>query len=432
MRPVVRHKLPSSRQQALWLQGSIRCAWLCALFLTPNAGLSVPFVRTVGAEDLRGTWTDGDPGRTLADPHLLGAATLLPDGHVIAAGGLDRKSAGFSAITTAELYDPATRSWSRTGPLNVPRWSLDAITLSNGKALFAGGASAFSPAAALETAELFDPQTGMFSLTSNTLSVGRQSFGISALNDGRVLITGGNQQGNRLDGSGVTAVDIYDPATNKFRAVAALHQGRALHAQLTLRDGRVVVIGGAQKTAEIYDPEKVAWTLLPGALPTTLKDTKAFETPDGRIFLAAGQNTVDGLTTDATWFLDPNSGQFTPGPSMAGFNYGPTGVQVGVSDYSAYDLFPEGHKLRGRYFLFAGGEHDPPEGPDIEYNSASIFDASRQRFVNVGPMPFVHDDHTESLLPTNDRGNPELLLFGGNMSTGTSRFELNVSSLSPE
>jgi hypothetical protein len=114
---------------------------------------------------------------------------------------------------------------------------------------------------------------------------------------------------------------------------------------------------------------------------------------------------------------------------MAGFNYGPSGVQIGVSDYSAFDLFPPGHKLRGRYFFYAGGEHDPLVGPDIEYNSASIFDFVHKKFINIGPMPFVHDDHTESLLKMNAAGNPEVLLFGGNSSRGTSRFELDVSTL---
>ena len=397
------------------------CALCVAFILVSHAQQTIA--------EITGTWTKGDPEKTLSDPHLLGAATLLPNGKVIAAGGLDRTRAGFPSVATAELYDSVARRWTKTTSLNVPRWSLDAITLSNGKALFAGGASGFSAEPALDTAELYDPETEKFFYTTNKLSVGRQSFGITALIDGRVLITGGNLKGNSLNGSGVTAVDRYDPATNEFRAVAPLHHGRSLHAQVTLRDGRVVVIGGAQTTSEIYDPKKDIWTVLADRLPTTLKDNKAFEMPDGQIFLAAGQNTVDAVTTDATWFLDPNSGKLTPGPSMAGFNYGPSGVKTGVSDYSAFDLFPPGHKLNGRYFFYAGGEHDPLEGLDVEYNSASIFDIVRKKFINIGPMPFVHDDHTESLLRINAAGNPEVLLFGGNSTIGTSRFELNLSSL---
>lgn len=371
----------------------------------------------------KGAWTDGDPGMTLKDRHHLGAATLLGNGKVIVAGGLDKTPPEIPAITTAELYDPATKRWSVTGPLQTPRWSLDAITLASGKALFAGGATAFKVPATVATAEVFDPATESFSYTANNLSVARHSFGITLIHDGKVFITGGNTAGNNLGGTGVTAVDIYDPATNRFSPAAPMNSGRSLHAQVTLGDGRVVVIGGAQNDAEVFDPTTNKWTISKNTLPTTLKDTKAFELYNGKVFVAGGQNTVDGVTTDATWFFDPNSGQFTPGPSMAGFNYAEAGVQVGASDYTAFDLFPTGHRLRGRYILIAGGEHDPLEGPDVELFSSVLYDAQQNKFLNMGRMPFIHDDHAESLLRMNSAGHPELLLFGGNSTLGTSRFE---------
>jgi len=290
-----------------------------------------------------GVWTNGSPTANLSNNHLLGAATPLPNGTVIVAGG---HGGGSTAIRTAEIYNPVTRTWSATGLLGTARWQLDAITLDNGKALFAGGASETSQSSvALATAELYDRASGTFSPTGNNLSVGRQGFGISNL------------------------------------------------------------------------------------LPTTLKDMKAFELYNGRVFIAAGQNTVDGVTTDATWLFDIGSMQFTPGPSMVGFNYAVSGPQVGTSDYSAFDLFPVAHPLHGRYVLFAGGENDPLVGPDVELNSASIYDALQNRFFNVGPTPFTHDDHTESLLLINAAGNPEVLLFGGGQTLGTSRFEFLFASL---
>lgn len=375
-----------------------------------------------------GTWSDGDPNRTISSAHLLGAASLLPNGSVIVAGGLSLVSP-FPAITTAEVYNPATRTWAATGGLNTRRWSLDAITLHNGQVLFAGGASAFAGGAALATAEVYDATTQTFSFTSNTLSVARQSLGVTTLTDGRVILAGGNVSGNNLGGSGVASVDIYDPATRQFVSAAPMNFGRSLHAQVSLRDGRVAVIGGAQTTAEIFDPVTNTWTVAAGTLPTTLKDMKAFELFDGRVFVAGGQNTSNGTTTDNTWYFDPSDGSFSAGPSMAGFNYAPGGLQVGTSDYSAFDLFPAGHALRGRYILFAGGEHQPSSGPDVELHSSSIFDAANGRFVDMGPMPFVHDDHAESLLGINAQGNPEVLLFGGNRSLGTSRFEFMASSV---
>lgn len=379
-----------------------------------------------------GAWTNGDPTGTLLDVHGLGGATLLPDGKVLAAGGGGAISAiTGQAIRTAELYDPVSRAWSKTGSLNLARWAIDAVTLGNGKALYAGGSSAYLSSGALASAELYDPVTGTFSLTSNGLSVARQSYGISTLNDGRVLIAGGNTSGTSLNGTGVTAADLYDPASNSFTAAAPMNQGRSLHAQVTLRDGRVVVVGGARNTAEIYDPVANAWTLAAGTLPTTLKDMKAFELHDGRVFVAGGQDSATGATSDRTWFFDPTTGQFSAGPSMAGFNYAPSGVQVGSSDYSAFDLYPVGHALRGRYILYAGGEHQPLSGPDVELWSSSVFDAVKGQFIDTGPMPFVHDDHTESLLWINAAGNPEVLLFGGNSSMGTSRFEFFTASVAP-
>lgn len=379
---------------------------------------------------VKGVWTDGDPQKSLRNAHILGAASLLNDGRVIVAGGLDLTSAAPTANAVVEVYDPVKRHWTSAGSLKVPRWSLDAVTLSNGKVLIAGGSTAFKPDAAVDSAELFDPATGEFAFAANTLSVARQGYGISLLNDGRAIITGGNTAGNNLNGTGVTAVDIFDPATNKFHAAAPMRSGRALHAQVTLKDGRVVVIGGAQTDAEIYDPAKNTWTTSSTRLPTTLKDTKAFELFDGRVFIPGGQNTEDGLTTDATWFFDAATGAFTAGPSLAGFNDAPSGVQVGTSDYSAWDLFPASHSLHGRYILIAGGEHDPLTGPDVELHSATVFDVAQNQFVRVGPMPYIHDDHTESALKVNEAGNPEFLLFGGNRSKGTSRFEFDAKALS--
>ena len=45
------------------------------------------------------------------------------------------------------------------------------------------------------------------------------------------------------------------------------------------------------------------------------------------------------------------------------------------------------------------------------------------------PMAFIHDDHTESVLQISARGQPQVLLFGGNSTMGSSRFELYPTAL---
>ena len=102
-----------------------------------------------------GTWT---ATLNMGDPHGRHTATLLPTGQVLVAGGFPLTP--FSEFSrSAELYDPATGTWSYTGPLRDGRFDHTATLLPNGKVLAAGGFS-ISTHQALDTAELYNPATG--------------------------------------------------------------------------------------------------------------------------------------------------------------------------------------------------------------------------------------------------------------------------------
>src|SRR3954462_9444507 len=64
------------------------------------------------------------------------SATLLPDGKVLIAGGMVRNG---EFLRTAELYDPATKSFSRTGDMAMERVGQSSAILRDGKVLIAGG-----------------------------------------------------------------------------------------------------------------------------------------------------------------------------------------------------------------------------------------------------------------------------------------------------
>ena len=76
-------------------------------------------------------------------------ATLLLNGKVLVVGGDNVAGDG----NTAELYDPATGTWSNTGNLNTARFATSTL-LPNGKVLVVGGVA---------STELYDPNTGTWS-----------------------------------------------------------------------------------------------------------------------------------------------------------------------------------------------------------------------------------------------------------------------------
>src|SRR5260221_14714513 len=94
--------------------------------------------------------------------------TLLPNGNVLAAGGFGTNG----AVATAELYDPSTGNWTPSGSLQTSRGSHTATLLPNGKVLVAGGTD-FSTAEngisdpTRASAEIYDPATGTWTPTGS-------------------------------------------------------------------------------------------------------------------------------------------------------------------------------------------------------------------------------------------------------------------------
>jgi Kelch motif len=65
-----------------------------------------------------------------------GAAALLPNGEVLVAGGYNSSS---TYLSSAELYNPATGTWTATAPMNYARNNFTATLLPNGEVLVVGG-----------------------------------------------------------------------------------------------------------------------------------------------------------------------------------------------------------------------------------------------------------------------------------------------------
>src|SRR5437764_318978 len=119
-------------------------------------------------------------------------ATLMPNGKVLIAGGT---GPGNGPLASAELYDPATRTFTPTGSMTRPRSSHKATLLADGSVLIVGGNVSSPPPENLQfslvSAELYDPSMGAFTPTGAMTTKGAFTLeAATVLADGKVLVTG--------------------------------------------------------------------------------------------------------------------------------------------------------------------------------------------------------------------------------------------------
>jgi hypothetical protein len=142
-------------------------------------------------------------------------AVLLADGRVLVAGGFD----DVSTLASAEIWNPATGTFSLTGSLSVPRQFPAVARLPDGTVLVAGGAGVgFEP---LASSEIFDPATGTFS-AAGSLNIARLAQEIVP-SDGRVLLIGGF---GSSAGAPLASAEIYDPSAGSFGLTGSMSLAR--------------------------------------------------------------------------------------------------------------------------------------------------------------------------------------------------------------
>jgi hypothetical protein len=193
---------------------------------------------------------------------------------------------------TAELYDPASETFSFTGDTTVARSGHTATLLLNGRVLIAGGAAA-------ATAELYDPVSGKFTATVGDMTEPRSGHTATLLRaadgvkSGYVLLIGG-------DGT----AELYDPNTETFALIGSLLPSMRpsyRHTASLLKDGTVLVAGGynliqisscrvpsAQNAAALFAPESEGFTAPTGTLTVARDAHTATVLEDGTVLVVGG------------------------------------------------------------------------------------------------------------------------------------------------
>jgi hypothetical protein len=186
------------------------------------------------------------------------ATTSLSDGKVL-----------ILSEPSAELYDPATNTFSVTGSMvaidQAGIWgkptSIDyrtATLMKNQKVLVAGGWPAYYDTSddPISRVELYDP-VGTFSGTAS-MHVARAGHTATLMPDGTVLITGGLFGAYFYDATALG--ELYNPYAGAFSTQIYMNAARSSHQATLLLDGRVLVTGGVGSSlqilasAELYNP----------------------------------------------------------------------------------------------------------------------------------------------------------------------------------
>jgi hypothetical protein len=287
------------------------------------------------------------------------AAASLPGGQILVSGGT-----GPPSLSTAELYDPTAHQWARAPPMSVPCMFHAAALLDSGKVLVTGGLETSGPVTALPTAQVYDLTANTWTSTASGMSFARASHTETRLQNGTVLVAGGNaalgiptatsevydpgagtwttawmsvtrahhtatllDSGQVLVAGGTTdgvvaigSAEIYQPGPRSWTPAGQMSVSRQHHTATLLQDGRVLCTGGedadvALASAELYDPTTREWETPPASMSTARTNHTATLLQDGAV-LVAGGNDSDGVVTALAEVYSPVTGTWASAGSM--------------------------------------------------------------------------------------------------------------------
>jgi N-acetylneuraminic acid mutarotase len=392
-------------------------------------------------------------------------ATLLTDGKVLVAGGACNGSAYgcdagsfLSNQASAELYDPATGTWAKTGSMHVGRMSQTATLLHNGTVLVAGGFTDCDDDFCSDTAdaEIYNPATGTWT-TTHPMQGAREQHTATLLQNGNVLVAGGLNEGGFNSGAfTLSSAEIYDPATGTWTVTQPMAVKRYAQVASLLKNGWVLVAGGqfgSRETAnaQIYEPSRGIW-VTPGAMGTPRATATATALTDGQV-LVTGGTAADGhpLSTAEVFragagplvSLLPNALSFSPqqagssstpqtftvandgsaplrvsgvnvsgahpGDFLASTNCAKAPVIPGATCTVSVQFAPSGTGLRTARVTVAD---NAPLSPQAE--AVSGYGAGPNTWTPTGSMATARDSFTSTLLRDRD-----VLIAGGEPFLGT-------------
>lgn len=329
---------------------------------------------------------------SMTSKRIYHAAALLADGSVLVAGG--ESGADNSQLSSAEIYNPSAGTWTKTGSMNGPRLGGFQLTvLANGQVLATGGSAKFNSWDILASAELYDPETGKWSMTS-PMKEARYGHAAIRLGNGMVLVAGGKNRNANF----IFSAEIYNPASGKWTTTGSMpYESRFNYTPTLLVNGQVLLTASGadyvweltnawEVSKEIYDPASGSFAATGPHRPhfvssTSLDRTLTIMPTSGSSFLASEQ--VEFLVQSADPF------------GVTNIQLVRDGVQIGVGEESPF-RFTLTNAIAGTYsFLaraaFANGLASTSAPVTIAFKTTKP-----QVSLMPGPTEFISETHVRT------------------------------------
>jgi len=272
--------------------------------------IGLSFLCGVSVAQTPGTFTLAGSMRA---PRVLHTATLLNDGRVLVAGGSQSSVNPIVPLSSAEIYDPSTGTFSATGDMTTARQSHTATLLPDGRVLIAGGSAGPASPQFLGSADIYDPSTGAFTATGEMITA-RSSHTATLLADGRVLIAGGIGRSGYL-----SSAEIYDPSTGSFTITGGMADRSEApdYASVLLPNGSALITrtACAMIDGELYDPHNGTFTQI---INSTARQTGPSTTllTNGTVLIAGGDICDGDGAVANTALFDTSTASVTANATM--------------------------------------------------------------------------------------------------------------------
>lgn len=307
-------------------------------------------------------------GPTMTVERTLHRAIRLDNGFVLVIGGAD----SLGVVTdTCELFDPTTNTLAATGTMTTPRAGHGATLLNDGRVFVSGGLADYVDPlnnflavmnTAQDTAEIYDPATGTWTAVAGTMATARSGQAQLLLPSGNVLITGGIQGAAPAVLTGLPvpvhtgSCTIFDTATGTLAPTGTLLSPRAFHGASVLQNGDVLVTGGSLSNTFTGTVNATgACELFTGATWTTVTALPVAVTNHVQVAAANGDALIFGGLTGNSPTLTPvaDSGRHDGQTYTAGL---PIGTNPGFPAATAQVLgAATASRLADRTWLLVGG-----------------------------------------------------------------------------